>query len=82
MKYITTLNTTITEWENNNPILITQLAEAFLKLFADNGLSTLDYKCVLGWTYEKDDYVKNRITLVLEAQPVGVNVMDNYKDVQ
>jgi hypothetical protein len=80
MKYITTINPTLHEWENNDPSITRQLTIAYSKLLIDNKLSPYDYKPVLGWCYENDDYVNNRITLVMTAVPIIEVVNGNYKD--
>lgn len=81
MKYIITLNPTIHEWENNDPIITKQLTRAYSKLLVDNKLNPYHYKPVLGWCYENDDFVKNRITLVIEAQLISTTINDeNYID--
>lgn len=67
MKYVTTINPTIHEWKSNDPNVITSLIVAYVKLINDNKLNPHNYNPVLGEAYENDDYVKNRITLVLEA---------------
>lgn len=81
MKFIATINPTIHEWENNDPIITIQLTIAYSKLLRDNNLSPYDYRPIIGWAYENDDFVKNRITLVIEAKSVlEVIENSNYKD--
>lgn len=54
-------------------------------MLIDNKLNPYDYHAVLGWDYVNDDYVKNRITLILEAikiiSPDEQINNANYKDV-
>ena len=81
MKYGITINPTITEWENNDPHITTQLIIAYSKLLIDNKLSPYEYHPVLAWTYLNDDFAQNRITLVLTAEPVSNEItVGNYKD--
>lgn len=83
MRFITVINAPLSQWENGDQALTNQLIIAYSKLLFDNKLNPYDYRAILGWTYENDDFVKNRITLVIEAKPV-LEVADsgNYKDVK
>lgn len=87
MRYITTKNLTIEQWKSNDPAVTTELIKEYSHLLIKNKLSPYDYHPVLGWDYENDDYVKNRITLILEAVKIitpdekiqSANYKDNLK---
>lgn len=81
MKYITTINPTLHEWENNDPCITRALTIAYSELLLKNKLTPYEYKPILGWCYDNDDFIKNRITLVLEAKSIlEAEVESNYKD--
>lgn len=81
MKFVTTINPTLHEWENNDPNITRELTIAYSELLLKNKLNPYDYKPILGWCYDNDDFVKNRITLVIEAKSIlQIQVELNYKD--
>lgn len=65
MRYITTINPTIEEWEHEDTKVTRDAVIAYSNLLLQNKLSPYDYEPVMG-----DDFIKNRITLVIEATPL------------
>jgi hypothetical protein len=81
IKYVTTVNPTIEEWKYQDSNVTSDAVIAYCRLLIDNKLNPNDYHPVLGWCYNNDDFIKNRITLVITAEPVNKETeTDNYKN--
>lgn len=86
MRYATSINILQTEWQNDVPSVTRKVAIAYSNLMYENKLSAYDYKPVLGWTYENDDFIQNWITLVITAVDIKemeqlANEPQRYTDV-
>lgn len=68
MRYIKSINTTQTEFKNGSQALNDNIFVAYYSLLLDNNLNPYEYGPVIGWAYENDDFVQNRITIIIEAK--------------
>lgn len=79
-RYRASVNTPVEQFKDMAQGLIKSITHAYNALIKEAGLNPDLYHPVIGWDYVNDDFIKNRITVIITATHNDIPVdYGNYK---